>query len=190
MKSLSASTAETQRAQRKRRDKKREVSGSSLRSLGVLCASVVNLLFLSIIANAQTGVITGRVVSEDGTGLPNAKLYLFTVGADRRQGQGGSQNQTAADEDGNFKFTGLAPRVYSLSASPWKGYVQRPAPSGERQNGGYYRVGDNVTITMIKGGVISGKVTNAMGEPLIGVQVNAMMTRNFEGNPVLSGPRH
>jgi hypothetical protein len=35
---------------------------------------------------------------------------------------------------------------------------------------------------MIKGGVITGRVTNATGEPLIGVRVNAVMTRGAEGN--------
>jgi Carboxypeptidase regulatory-like domain len=60
--------------------------------------------------------------------------------------------------------------------------VPGPVPVGERQDGGYYRVGDNVTITMIKGGVITGRVTNATGEPLIGVRVNAVMTRGAEGN--------
>jgi len=84
--------------------------------------------------------------------------------------------------DGAFKFTGLAPRVYSVSASPAKSYVPGPVPVGEGQDGGYYRVGDNATITMIKGGVITGRVTNATGEPLIGVRVNAVMTRGAERN--------
>jgi hypothetical protein len=42
---------------------------------------------------------------------------------------------------------------------------------------------------MIKGGAITGRVTNAMGEPLISVQVNPMMTRDAEGNPVRGGGR-
>jgi hypothetical protein len=91
---------------------------------------------------------------------------------------GGSQRQTGTDLDGAFKFTGLAPRVYSVSASPAKSYVPGPVPVGERQDGGYYRVGDNVTITMIKGGVITGRVTNATGEPLIGVRA-----RGEHGSP-------
>jgi len=107
-------------------------------------------------------------------------VTLLPVAADRRARTGGSQHQTGTDLDGNFKFTGLEPRVYSVSASAAKSYVLGPVPAGERQDGGYYRVGDNVTITMIKGGVITGRVTNANGEPLIGVQVNAAMTRGAE----------
>src|SRR5262245_30546128 len=116
-------------------------------------------------------------------------VTLLPVAADRRARTGGSEHQTGTDLDGNFKFTGLAPRVYSVSASPAKSYVPGPVPVGERQDGGYYRVGDNVTITMIKGGVITGRVTNATGEPLIGVRVNAVMTRGAEGNTALGAAR-
>jgi Carboxypeptidase regulatory-like domain len=140
------------------------------------------LCFVPLSSVAQTGVITGRVVSEDGSGLPGMTVTLLPVAADRRARTGGSHHQTGTDLDGNFKFTGLAPRVYSVSASPAKSYVPGPVPVGERQDGGYYRVGDNVTITMIKGGVITGRVTNATGEPLIGARVNAVMTRGAEGN--------
>ena len=151
-----------------------------------LCLSVF-LLFIPLIANAQTGEITGRVVTEDGAGMSNVTVFLNPVATDRRPTTGGSQNRTSTDEEGNFKFTGLAPRVYSVVAVATKGYVQAPVPIGERQDGGYHRAGDNVTITMIKGGAITGRVTNATGEPLISVQVNTMMTRDAEGNPVRGG---
>jgi hypothetical protein len=49
----------------------------------------------------------------------------------------------------------------------------------------YYRVGDQVVITMIRGGVITGRVTTADGEPLVGAQVSATKVRDAEGNPVL-----
>jgi len=140
------------------------------------------LCFVPLTSVAQTSVITGRVVSEDGSGLPGMKVTLLPVAADRRANADGSQHQTGTDLDGAFKFTGLAPRVYSVNASAAKSYVLGPAPVGDRQDGGWLRVGDNVTITMIKGGVITGRVTNAIGEPLIGVQVNAVMTRGAEGN--------
>jgi hypothetical protein len=139
-------------------------------------------LFIPLIANAQTGEIIGRVVTEDGSGLPGVTVTLSPVAADRRTAPRGSQNRTSTDEDGNFKFSGLAPLVYSVSASSVKGYVQSPVPVSERQDSGYHRIGANVTIIMIKGGAITGRVTNAMGEPLIGVQVNAAMARGAEGS--------
>src|SRR4030095_15753359 len=98
---------------------------SCLRVSLSLCISVFSL-FIPLIANAQTGEITGRVAAEDGVGMPNVTVYLSPVAADRRPTTGGSQNRTATDEDGNFKFTGLAPRVYSVVAVSAKGCVRGP----------------------------------------------------------------
>src|SRR5215475_2302659 len=140
------------------------------------------LCFVPLPQETQTGVITGRVVTEDGSGLPGVTVTLTPVAADRRAISGRPQNRTFTDEDGNFKFTGLAPVVYSVNASGVKGYVPSPIPVSEWQDSGYHRIGANVTITMIKGGAITGKVTNAMGEPVIGVQVNAAMARGAEGS--------
>jgi len=148
---------------------------------------ILSSCFAPPTAKAQTGAITGRVVTEDGGGLPNVTVYLSSIPADRRAASGNIQNLTATDEDGNFKFTGLAPRVYSVNAFSVKGYVARPVPVYEREAGFYHRIGANVTITMIKGGAITGKVSNSIGEPLIGVQVNATMTRDADGNPARGG---
>ncbi len=165
---------------------------SPLRGLRVLCASVVSLLFLSsclapLVANAQSGEITGRVVTEDGTGLPNVMLFLAPVAREARVTISPSQNQTSSDEDGNFKFTGVAQGAYFVNVSIAKGYIRKTAPVSEDQPPVYYHPGDNVTITMIKGGVITGRVTNMAGEPLMGAQVSAAMVRNANGKAVLTG---
>src|SRR5215813_15581897 len=76
------------------------------------CGSAT-LGFVPIRSEAQTGVITGRVVSEDGSGLPSMTVSLLPVAADHRAKREGSRSRTLTDVDGNFKFTGLAPRVYS-----------------------------------------------------------------------------
>jgi Carboxypeptidase regulatory-like domain len=151
---------------------------------------LISLCFVPLTSEAQTGVITGRVITEDGSGLPGVTVSLRPVAADRRTISDRPQNQTGTDGDGNFKFTGLAPRVYLVSASSAKGYVPGPVPVREMQDSGYHRIGVNVTINMIKGGAITGRVTNAMGEPLIGVQVNAVMVRGAEENPDRDGRGH
>jgi len=143
---------------------------------------LLSLCVVPITSEAQTGVITGRVVTEDGSELPGVTVTLTPVAADRRTISSGPQTRILTDGDGNFKFTGLAPRVYSVSASSAKGYVPRPVPVGASQDSGYHRIGANVTIIMIKGGAITGRVTNAMGEPLISVQVDWAMVRGAEGN--------
>ena len=72
--------------------------------------------------------------------------------------QGGQRRSTMTDEEGNFRFTDLSPRPYNILVVASREYVQPPAitGSGERR---YYRPGENVYIALIRGGVITGRVT-------------------------------
>jgi hypothetical protein len=140
-------------------------------------------LLIPLIANAQTGEITGRVVSEGGSGIPNMTVYLSPAGSTPRAAS--DQPESAVtDGEGNFKFTGLAPRLYFVSVSPSKGYTFLPVPASERTPRRNYRPGDSVTFTLIKGGVITGRVTTLTGDPMIGVQVSLMAVKDFEGKPM------
>src|SRR5205085_157909 len=49
----------------------------------------------------------------------------------------------------------------------------------------YYRVGDSVTFTLTKGGVITGTVTGANG-PLVGVSVFATRVRDATGKKIFT----
>jgi hypothetical protein len=135
---------------------------------------------ISLIAptsEAQTGVITGRVVAEDGGDMSNVNVSLYPAYAGRPVA--GSPLSTTTDESGNFKFTDLKPRAYTIYVGETRGYVRQFVP-GSRTT--YYRIGAHAVITMIRGGVITGRVTTANGEPMVGAQVSAMMTRDAEGN--------
>lgn len=130
-------------------------------------------------ASAQTkGAITGRVVAEDGAGMAGITVMLSVVAI-----QGGQRRSTTTDEEGNFRFTDLSPRPYSISVFGSREYVQPPAitGSGERR---YYRPGENVNIALIRGGVITGRVTNAAGEPVIGIRALAIRVRDADGRPI------
>src|SRR5262245_48678976 len=140
-------------------------------------------LLIPLIANAQTGEITGRVVSEGGSGIPNMMVYLSPAGSTQRAASDQPEN-AVTDAEGNFKFTGLATRLYFVSVYPSKGYTFLPVPASERTPPRNYRPGDSVTFTLIKGGVITGRVTTLTGEPMIGVQIGLMTVRDFEGKPV------
>jgi hypothetical protein len=145
---------------------------------------IFSLLVSYLIAIAQSkGTISGRVISEDGSGVANATVSLWPVGATG----GGRFSTVFTDEDGNFSFANLSPRSYTVSAYS-RGYVQAPVYSPERRAGSYYHIGDNVTITLIKGSVITGRVTNAEGDPVIGVQVTAIRKRDAEGYPLRNLP--
>jgi carboxypeptidase family protein len=138
---------------------------------------------LSISAFAQEtkpqreGVITGRVVADDGQPMGGAQVIALSVGKLRIAG--GTQ-MTNCDAEGNFKVTGLSSGVYSLMAkSP--GYVSVQDQSRK------YRIGESVIIRMSRGGVITGRVTDEFGEPMVGFGVSAERVRDSEGQPYRPG---
>ncbi|MGH9852624.1 MAG: MSCRAMM family protein, partial [Blastocatellia bacterium] len=153
-------------------------------SLAIFCAAAS-----FIVSNAQTGTITGRIVYEDGGGAPNTTIMLTSVKANQQPASArGVGDRAVTDEEGKFKFTGLAPGVYMTSTFDSKGYVREPSSAAEMREQRYCRVGDNVTITMIRGGVITGRVTTAIGEPMAGVRVYPVMVRDAAGHPVRRQP--
>ncbi|HKX26680.1 MAG TPA: carboxypeptidase-like regulatory domain-containing protein, partial [Blastocatellia bacterium] len=97
---------------------------------------------------------------------------------------GGGARTVTTDDEGNFRFDHLAPRFYLLSVSEAPGYVSAESLSAEDGTATYYRVGEHVTINLVKGGVITGRVTDAGGEPLIGVEVKAIIKRDADGHPL------
>lgn len=124
------------------------------------------------------GMITGRVVNSAGEPLSGAVVYAGSLGTGPR-----SQRATV-DTNGEFKIEGLEAGLYRLSASA-PGYVPAPQPS-PTDSQGYYRIGDSVTLRMIKGGVITGTVTGPKG-PLVAVGIHAIRVRDEEGK-LLSAP--
>jgi hypothetical protein len=139
-------------------------------------------LFAPSAAARQGGAITGRVVADDGEGVANVMVFLNVVGA-RTAGT----RTTATDENGKFRFIDLDQNEHTITVADSGGYVRTPPSEAERQRPRYYRVGDDVTVTMTRGGVITGRVTNANGEPVIAVAVTAVRVRDAEGAPARGG---
>ncbi|MBK7598910.1 MAG: carboxypeptidase regulatory-like domain-containing protein [Acidobacteria bacterium] len=140
--------------------------------------TMICALGLLATTNAQTanpsskyGVITGRVMCEDGP-VPFASV---TVSAASGRDRGSSTRNLTSDGEGNFKADGLPAAAYIVTANS-PGYVPESAsllPSEGLANQTdppaptYYRIGDTVTIRLIKGGVIRrrGKRRGADGRP-------------------------
>jgi hypothetical protein len=117
--------------------------------------------------------ITGRIVDESGQPIPNAAVFLRKIGP-----PSGPTRSIGTDEDGRFHSDDLAAGSYMvLTNSP--GYV--PANEADRE---YYRPGDAVNIRMIKGGVITGTVTNSNGEPVVGVKITTIRVRDGESRAI------
>ncbi|HYJ87952.1 MAG TPA: carboxypeptidase-like regulatory domain-containing protein, partial [Pyrinomonadaceae bacterium] len=141
--------------------------------LALLCVTTIRA-----VAQAQrdetptpttTGAITGRVVNENGQPLPNVSVSLR-----------GSQplfqpRTTTTDNEGNFQVLGLDPVLYGIFAFT-PAYITPPRDPDSPPN--YYRIGDSVTINLVKGGVITGSVQSANGEPVVQVAVRAVMIRD------------
>jgi hypothetical protein len=123
-------------------------------------------------SEVTTGAITGRVVNERGEPMPGASVFVRAVGFM------GASRTTSADTEGNFRLNGLEAQLYTVSAySP--AYVFQLQDSESPTN--YYRIGDSIKIELIRGGVLTGTVTNAAGEPLVGIRVRALRIAEGSG---------
>ena len=121
----------------------------------------------------KKGVITGRVINESGQPLPDAQVTV------RAYGSGEYPHNTSTDRDGNFRVSGLRPVLYYATAS-LPAYAAAPRDPDNTQATSY-RIGDTITLVMIKGGVITGSVKSITGDPVVGVQVRAQMIRDGSG---------
>jgi len=121
----------------------------------------------------KTGTISGRVVNEKGQPMPDAGVSI------RAYNSTGIARSTTTDGDGAFQFSGMSPVVYLLTAG-FPTYTMAPRDPDSTQSTSY-RVGDNVTLVLIKGGVITGRVSTASDEPVIGVRVRAQLIRDGRG---------
>lgn len=141
---------------------------------------VFSLLLLGSVALAQTKpetTLSGKVLLDDGQPAAGASLEINSVG----QTKNNKRDSVQCDETGSFKLTGLVPGSYSIEvAAP--GYVTDDFTARR-----VYRPGETVTIRLVKGGVITGKITDATGEPLVNVEVKLQRLRDLNGNRVRNG---
>ena len=141
------------------------------------------VLALCVIAQAQvptnklktteqptTGTIDGKVVNESGQPMAGAMVFARTVNA-------GFNRITITDLDGNFRINGLETGLYVVGANS-PAYTSAP---GDPDAQNYYRLGDSARVEIVRGGAITGTVTNSIGEPVIAVRVRAMLIRDVKG---------
>src|SRR5829696_7061125 len=116
------------------------------------------VLSLSVMAQAQQpaankegaeppGTITGRVVNESGEPVPNALIHV-------RAFNDPNGHTAFTDRTGSFQVDGLEPAPYYVSAMA-PAYIT-PPPESSTKPPQTYRPGDSVTLTLIKGGVVTG----------------------------------
>lgn len=135
-------------------------------------------------APAQSGSIRGRVLAEGSRPVADASVLALplNIAANPQSAMSSLLRPSSSDADGKFSLTGLKPGAYSLVASA-PGYVLSDADAKE-----FYRTGDNVSITLNKGAVITGRVTNTFGEPLVGAIVRAIKIREVDNKTSRARP--
>lgn len=143
---------------------------------------VFALLVITVVAQPADGIIKGRVITENGQPIPHAIVSVFGISG--RINQTAASRETVADDDGNFVTRGLEAIPYFVSA--WApGYV--PASDSavlnpfELSEPHFVNVGEVLTVQLIRGGVITGRVTNEAGEPVVGAPVKATRVRDETG---------
>lgn len=122
--------------------------------------------------------LAGRVVGESGEPLPDVAITLTARGTVIRFGP--SPYTAVTDEGGNFRVEGLAPGLYEVFAQ-LTGFVNETDMVTGRSLGPY-RPGDNITVRLVKGGVVTGTVTDSLGQPIAALNVRAMRVRDLDGN--------
>jgi uncharacterized surface anchored protein len=131
--------------------------------------------------------ITGKVLGPDGKPVAGALVSLRTGGGEARS------PSTTTDDSGTFTFADLAPGEYFLSA--WKGGYVFQSFGGTDGAGSTSSApirierGDEavtVTIPLHKGGVITGKVTDERGDPVVGATMQ--VSTKEQAMTLLAGP--
>jgi hypothetical protein len=120
----------------------------------------------------SASTLSGRVLGPDGEPLADVQVTVRGRGGVRPFSQ-----STKTDDEGKFKFTGLPAQQFRLFCDSDGVLVQ----AAERGTGLHY-LGEQVTFNLVKGGVITGRVTDALGEPLVGMTVRAERLRDLTGN--------
>lgn len=136
-------------------------------------------------AAAHTAHVEGQVLSQAGEPLRKATLRLAPYYLDR----GSNISYTdATDGAGKFAFEGVLPGRYTLSAERTGFLAQNYGTRGATNNS----AGSLLTLAagqsmkdldfkLIPQGVIMGRVTDADGDPMPGIQVFAMQTYRVRG---------
>jgi hypothetical protein len=120
-----------------------------------------------------TGKILGRVVSADN-GMPLRRAQVQIVAGEQRL-----MKKAITDAEGRYSFGDLPAGRYSVSVSR-NGYValqfgqQRPFESGKPLELANGQTAEKIDFALPRGGVIAGRITDEVGEPLAGAGVRAM----------------
>ncbi len=141
----------------------------------------------------STASIGGRVTV---SGKPGRNLLVAIVELDetlrseayRRQSDGTMKEplrmKTATDAEGRYRFANLPAGTYRIQVELHTTALASAGSSTDKTitiDDGESR--DDVNLAFIRGGVITGRVTDANGKPLIAAQIIVYVVREIRGGP-------
>jgi hypothetical protein len=154
----------------------------SLVALAPHCALAQESTTAPASSAAARGAISVRVLDENGQPVRNASVFTSRAGG--QPSRFSYDNSAAA---GRYVGGNLDPGLYRVNVGA-PGYVTEPAAADPEAPPAYYRPGDSVTFRLIKGGVITGRVTDADGDPVVGARVGALRVRDLSPGAGQSAP--
>ena len=150
------------------------------------------LLFLSVFAvfgqkakspskpaDKPPGVISGTISDETGAPIEDADISINAVGSSKI----GAYFRNTTDLAGKFRFENLKPRRYKIFVRV-AGYVLPEMFETSPTNQKIYQINQDLNLTLRKGGVITGKVLDENGQPLIKLRVRALRIRDEFGQRI------
>ncbi len=138
------------------------------RSICVICVICGFAQSQTLSDKSATATITGKVTIK-GEGVAGIVVGLNNLIQDEVRS---SRNRTTTDEDGNYRLTNIQPGRYEvIVASP----THVPTPGTNTRKPLIINKGEtveNIDFALVRGGVITGRVTDSEGRPVIEIEVS------------------
>ena len=118
---------------------------------------------------AQGGIVTGRI-SVEGKPAPGLRVSLVPINSDDSASPPILKTISATDDEGRYRLTGVPAGTYTLAIAGGA-YV---IPDADRSKTVIVKEGEevhDVDLTLERGGVVTGRVMDANGQPVIGERV-------------------
>ncbi|MCU1267274.1 MAG: Cna protein B-type domain protein [Acidobacteria bacterium] len=149
----------------------------ALTIMAIACSAFSYLPRESKIQQPSTGTIAGKVTID---GKPSAGIKVTLSPADKTvsPNRANSDIQTTAGEDGRFRLSGVPAGTFVLTATGGAYVLADSGISGPQGKTIILHEGErleDIDLVLMRGGVITGRVTDAESRPLIGERVSLQL---------------
>src|SRR5213593_3813256 len=133
------------------------------------------------VAQTGTAVIGGRILAAD-TGRPLRRAQIRLTAPEL----GREPRTTSTDADGRYEFTELPAGRYTVTVSR-SGYLtlqygqRRPLEQGKPLQLADHQTVQDIDFALPKMSLITGRVTDELGDPIAGANVSAMRSAFWDG---------